>query len=149
MKFEGKLNLRSRREDVWNFISEPAKVIECVPGVEEYSLSEGKRITARVKVSIGFIKGTFHTSSSVVEEDHSNYTAKLKLGGSGAGSGFDALVDIKLNDIDGGTEMVWKADVNVSGPLGSLAKPMLEGYVKKLVDQLFDCIKQRVVSSSI
>ncbi|MCS7126209.1 MAG: SRPBCC domain-containing protein [Aigarchaeota archaeon] len=149
MKFEGKMVLNSRREDVWNFISEPSKVIECVPGLEEYSVEEGKRVTAKVKVSIGFIKGTFRASSSVVKEDHQNYTAKLKLSGSGVGSGFDALVDLKLNELEYGTEFIWLADVNVSGPLGSLAKPMLEGYVRKIVDQLFDCIKRKLTNSTI
>lgn len=144
MKFQGKMVLKPRREDVWNFISEPTKVIECIPGVEDYSVTEGKRITAKVKVSIGFIKGTFHASSNVIEEDHENYTAKLRLSGSGAGSGFDALVEIKLNEISSETELVWMADVRVSGPLGSLAKPMLEGYVRKIVDQLFDCIKHKL-----
>ncbi|MEM1743245.1 MAG: carbon monoxide dehydrogenase subunit G [Nitrososphaerota archaeon] len=144
MKLEGKIFLKSRREDVWNFISEPVKVIECIPGVQEYSVTEGKRITAKVKVSIGFIKGIFNASSNVIEEDHENYFAKLKLSGSGAGSGFDALVEVKLNEVDSGTELAWTANVNVSGPLGSLAKPMLEGYVKKIVNQFFDCIKYKL-----
>lgn len=148
MKFEGKMILESRREDVWSFISDPTKVIECVPGLEEYSVTGDKKVSAKVKVSIGFIKGTFHASSNVIEEDRENYSAKLKLSGSGAGSGFDAIVNIRLNNLDSRTELIWLADVNVSGPLGSLAKPMLEGYVRKIVDQLFSCVKQKLNSRS-
>ncbi|MEM1583443.1 MAG: SRPBCC domain-containing protein [Nitrososphaerota archaeon] len=146
MKLEGRILLRSHIEDVWNFISEPTKVIECVPGVQDYSVAEGKRIIAKVKVSIGFIKGIFHAYSNVIEEDHENYKAKLRLNGSGAGSGFDALVEIKLGELGSETELAWMADVSISGPLGSLARPMLEGYVRKIVDQLFDCIKHKLAN---
>lgn len=144
MRFEGKFRLDAERERVWDFISDPGKVIQCVPGLQDYSVGEGKRVTARVKVGIGFIRGTFHAASKVLEERPEEYKAKLELTGSGAGSGFKAIVDIGLEEADGGTEVTWAADVNVSGPLGSLAKPMLQGYVKKLVEQLFDCVKQRL-----
>lgn len=144
MKFEGKLAVQSRIDKVWDFISDPEKVIQCIPGIEEYSVDEEKRVTAKVKVSIGFIKGVFHASSRVLEEDPQRYIAKLNLTGSGAGSGFNGTVEIKLTSLDGSTQIAWLADVNVSGPLGSLAKPMLEGYVRRIVEQLFDCVKQRL-----
>lgn len=144
MRFEGRFELEAERERVWEFISDPAKVIQCVPGIEDYSVGEGKRVTARVKVKIGFIRGVFHAASKVLEERSDEYKAKLELTGSGAGSGFKALVDIGLEEIEERTKVAWAADVNVSGPLGSLAKPMLQGYVKKLVEQLFDCVKQRL-----
>ncbi len=144
MKFEGKVVISSEINKVWDFISDPEKIIQCIPGIQEYSVGEGKRVTAKIKVSIGFIKGVFHASSKVLEEDSTKYTAKLSLTGSGAGSGFNGIVDIKLNRMDGSTELIWAADVNVSGPLGSLAKPILEGYVRKLVEQLFDCVRQKL-----
>jgi len=144
MKFEGRLSVQSEIDKVWSFISDPGKVIQCIPGIEEYSVGEGKRVTARVKVSIGFIKGVFHASSKVLEEDPQTHVAKLNLTGSGVGSGFNGIVEIKLKSLNGSTEIAWEADVNVSGPLGSLAKPMLEGYVRRIVEQLFDCVKQRL-----
>jgi carbon monoxide dehydrogenase subunit G len=144
MRFEGKLVVQSEIDKVWSFISNPEKVIQYVPGIEEYSVGGEKRITAKVKVSIGFIKGVFHASSRVLEEDPQRYVAKLNLTGSGAGSGFNGVVEIKLRSLNGSTEIAWGADVNVSGPLGSLARPMLEGYVRRIVEQLFECVKERL-----
>jgi len=34
--------------------------------------------------------------------------------------------------------------VNISGPLGSLARPLIEGNVKKIVDQLYDCVRGKI-----
>ncbi len=144
MRFEGSFRINADRDKVWEFISNPSNVIQCVPGVQDFSVQEGKRIAAKVKVKIGFISGLFQAASKVLEEDPQNYHARMELSGSGAGSGFKALVDLKLEEADGGTELKWSADVSISGPLGSLAKSMVEGYVKKMVDQLFDCVKRRL-----
>jgi len=144
MQLQGKLTLPSDREKVWDFVSDPSKVVECVPGLQTYTVGENKRITATVKVSIGFIRGTFQTSTRVVKEDRENHVAVLELSGSGAGSGFNALVNVSIAAVDGQSELSWDANVSISGPLGSLAKPLVEGNIKKIVTQLFDCVKEKL-----
>jgi hypothetical protein len=144
MQLQGKLTLPSNRDKVWDFVSDPSKVIECVPGLQTYTVGENKRITASVKVSIGFIRGTFQTNTRVVKEDHESYAAVLELSGSGAGSGFTALVNITIAAVGEQSELSWDANVNINGPLGSLAKPLVEGNVRKIVTQLFDCVKMKL-----
>ena len=144
MLLEGDIKLPSDREKVWDFVSQPSKIIECVPGLQSFTVGENNRINASVKVAIGFIRGTFQATSKVVKEDHDNHTAVLELTGSGAGSGFGAMVDIAIAEAGAESELKWKADVKISGPLGSLAKPLLEGNVKKIVNQLFECVKTKL-----
>ena len=144
MQLQGKLTLPSDREKVWDFVADPSKVVQCVPGLQTYTVGENKRITATVKVSIGFIRGTFQTNTRVVKEDRESHTAVLELSGSGAGSGFSALVNISIEAVDGQSELSWSANANVNGPLGSLAKPLIEGNIKKIVEQLFDCVRAKL-----
>lgn len=144
MQLQGKLTLPSDREKVWDFVSNPSKVIECVPGLQSYTVGENKRITAAVKVSIGFIRGTFQTNTKIVKEDREGHTAVLELTGSGAGSGFTALVNVTIAQVGEQSELNWDANVNINGPLGSLAKPLVEGNIKKIVTQLFDCVKGKL-----
>jgi carbon monoxide dehydrogenase subunit G len=144
MQLQGKLTLPSDREKVWDFVSDPSKVVQCVPGLQTYTVGENKRITATVKVSIGFIRGTFQTNTRIVKEDRESHTAVLELSGSGAGSGFNAVVNISIAAVDGQSELSWDARANISGPLGSLAKPLIEGNMKKLVTELFDCVKGKL-----
>lgn len=144
MQLQGKLTLPSDREKVWDFVADPSKVVQCVPGLQTYTVGENKRITATVKVSIGFMRGTFQTNTRVVKEDRESHTAVLELSGSGAGSGFTALVNISVAAVDGQSELSWGANANVSGPLGSLAKPLIEANIKKIVEQLFDCVRARL-----
>jgi carbon monoxide dehydrogenase subunit G len=144
MLLQGKFGLPSDVEKVWAYASDPSKVIECVPGLQNFTVGENKRISATVKVSIGFIRGTFQTTTKVVKEDPATHTAVLELSGSGAGSGFSALVNIAIASVDSESELAWDANVNINGPLGSLAKPLVEGNIKKIVTQLFDCVKGKL-----
>ena len=144
MLLQGKFHLVSNIDKVWDYVSDPAKVIECVPGIQTYTIGENKRITAAVKVSIGFIRGTFQTQTKVVKEDRETHTAILELSGSGAGSGFNATVNIAVMAAGAESDLNWDANVNINGPLGSLAKPLVEGNIKKIVTQLFDCVKAKL-----
>ena len=80
----------------------------------------------------------------MAKEDPAARTAVLELSGSGAGSAFSALVNVGVSPSGPSAELTWDANVSISGPLGSLAKPLVEGNVKKIVTQLFDCVKGKL-----
>ena len=144
MLLQGKFRLDKDVETVWRFVSEPARVIECAPGLLNYTVGEGKRVSASVKVKIGFISSVFQTNSMITSEDPAGHSASLELTGSGSGSAFHGRVAIKVNGSSSSSEVAWEANVSVSGPLGSLARPLIEGNVKKIVDQLFECVKGKL-----
>ena len=144
MLLQGKFQLPSSVDKTWGFVSDPSKVIGCVPGLESFTVGENKRIAAVVKVSIGFIRGTFQVTTKVVNEDPATHTAVLEIGGSGAGSGFTATVNIAVAPLGAQSELTWDATASINGPLGSLAKPLVEGNIKKIVNQLFDCVKAKL-----
>jgi carbon monoxide dehydrogenase subunit G len=54
------------------------------------------------------------------------------------------LVNIGVAGAGSSSDVSWDADVNISGPLGSLAKPLIQGNIKKIVEQLFDCVKSKL-----
>ena len=141
---QGKFKIPNSRDTVYNFMSDPAQVIQCVPGIQSYTLAEGKRVSATVKVSFGFIRSVFQATSKVVKEDPVAHSATLELNGSGAGSSFSGSVDLSVEGDDSMSELGWTANVTVNGPLGSLAKPLLEGYIKKTVDQIFSCVETKL-----
>lgn len=148
MHFEGKAVVKAPVEKVWNFISTPESIAQCLPGVEEYKVLEGKRTEAKVKIGVGFIKGTFKVNSRVLEEDPVNHRAKLVIDGSGVTSAFKAEIQITCNPHPEGTELGWVAEATVSGPLGSVAKGLVENASQKVVNQTLECVTNKVSASS-
>ncbi len=148
MHFEGKAVVKAPVEKVWNFISTPESIAQCLPGVEEYKVLDGKRTEAKIKMGVGFIKGTFKVNSRVLEEDPANHRAKLAIDGSGVTSAFKAEIQISCNPHPEGTELGWVAEATVSGPLGSVAKGLVENASQKVVNQTLECMKNKVSTSA-
>jgi len=148
MHFEGKAVVKAPVDRVWNFISTPESIAQCLPGVEEYKVLDGNRTEAKVKIGIGFIKGTFKVNSRVLEEDAANRRAKLLVEGLGVTSAFKAQIQISCNPHPEGSELGWVAEATVSGPLGSVAKGLIEGTSQKVVNQTLECVTKKVSQSS-
>ena len=148
MHFEGKAVVKAPVDKVWNFISTPESIAQCLPGVEEYKVLDGKRTEAKLKIGVGFIKGTFKVNSRVLEEDPVNHRAKLLIDGSGVTSAFKADIQISCNPHPEGSELAWIAEATVSGPLGSVAKGLIENASQKVVNQTLECVASKVSGSS-
>jgi len=144
MLLQGKIEIAAGRDRTYGFVSVPANVIQCVPGIQDYSVEDNKRVSASVKVSFGFIKTVFQATSRVVKEDPLTRSATLEVTGSGSGGSFRGLVDLNIAGGEDSAELGWRANLSVNGPLGSLARPLLEGFVQRTVDQLFDCMKVKL-----
>jgi carbon monoxide dehydrogenase subunit G len=148
MHFEGKALVKAPVAKVWNFISTPESIAQCLPGVEEYKVLDGKRTEAKLKIGVGFIKGTFKVNSRVLEEDPVSHRAKLLIDGSGVTSAFKADIQISCNPHPEGSELAWIAEATVSGPLGSVAKGLIENASQKVVNQTLECVMSKVSGSS-
>jgi carbon monoxide dehydrogenase subunit G len=143
MHLEGKSVVASPREKVWAFLSTPESVVLCIPGLQEHRIEPGKKIVAKMKIGVGFIKGNFNVTTRVLEEDPVKYHARLGVDGSGAASAFNADINIDLNSVEKGTEIVWSAEAKVSGPLGGIAKGLIEDQASKMITQIMDCITKQ------
>lgn len=143
MHLEGKSVVPSSREKVWAFISTPESVVHCIPGLQEHRIEPGKKIVAKVKIGVGFIKGNFNVTTRVLEEDPVKCHARLGVDGSGAASAFNSDINIDLNSVEKGTEIVWSAEAKVGGPLGSIAKSLIEDQASKTITQIMDCIAKQ------
>jgi len=144
MHFEGKAVVKAPVDKVWNFISTPESITQCLPGVEEYKVLDGKRTEAKLRIGVGFIKGTFKVNSRVLEEDPVSHRAKLLIDGSGVTSAFKAEIQISCNPHPEGSELAWIAEATVSGPLGSVAKGLIENASQKVVNQTLECVTNKV-----
>jgi carbon monoxide dehydrogenase subunit G len=144
LHFESKAVVKAPVDRLWEFIATPESIAQCLPGVEGYRVLEGKRTEAKVKMGVGFIKGAFKVNSRVAEEDSVNHRAKLLVDGSGAASAFKAEILISCAPHAEGSELSWVADATISGPLGSVAKGLLESASQKIVNQTLECVTQKV-----
>jgi carbon monoxide dehydrogenase subunit G len=148
MHFEGKTIVKASVDKVWNSVSKPESAAQCLPGVEEYRVIDGKSAEAKMKFGVALFKTTFEVTIKILEEDPQNYHARLSMEGSGV-SAFKAEIQISCNPHPEGTEVGWGTEVTVSGShIPRVVQGLIEGQSQKLLNQTLECMTQKASQSS-
>lgn len=145
MLLKGDVTIQAPRKKVWDFLTDPSQIGQCVPGVEKIeTIEEMKRYHGVVSVGLGSVKARFSGEVEILELDEPN-RAKLKAHGTATGSAADAVSEMHLSDgPDGSTLVHWTADVNVSGQLTSLVSRLMVPVSQKLAGVFYDEVRKRI-----
>ena len=145
MLLKGDVSIRAPRKRVWDFLTDPNQLGQCVPGVEKIEIIEpNKKYRGVVSVGLGGVKARFNGEVNILELDEPNH-AKLKAHGTATGTAADVLSEMSLSDgNDDNTLVHWTADVSVSGQLASLAARLMLPVSQKLSDQFYEEVRKRI-----
>lgn len=147
MLLKGDVTIRAPRKRVWDFLTDPNQIGQCVPGVEKIEIIEpNKKYRGVVSVGLGSVKARFNGDVDVLEMDEPN-RAKLKAHGTATGTAADVVSEMSLSDgTDDSTLVHWTADVNVSGQLASLVARLMLPVSQKLSEQFYNEVRRRIES---
>lgn len=150
MLLKGEVTIHAPRRKVWNFLTDPNQIGQCVPGVEKIETIEDlKKYRGVVSVGLGSVKARFSGEVEILELDEPN-RARLKAHGTATGSAADALSEMMLSDgPDGSTLVQWTADINVSGQLTSLVSRLMVPVSQKLAAVFYDEVRKRIEQEEI
>ena len=145
MKLAGDVTIKAPRKKVWDFMTDPNQIGQCVPGVEKIEMIEPlKKYRGVVSVGFGAVKARFSGDVDVLELEEPNF-AKLKAHGTASGSAADAISEMKLSDgPDGSTIVNWTADVVVGGQLASLASRLMVPVSQKLAAVFYEAVRKKI-----
>jgi len=145
MILKGTVTIYAPRKAVWDFLTDPKQIGECVPGVEKLEVvEEMKKYDGVVLVGLGSVKARFSGTVEVLELEEPD-RAKLKAHGTATSSVADAVSEMSLSDgPDNSTNVAWTADINVSGQLASLASRLMKPVSQKLAEIFYDEIRKRI-----
>ena len=145
MLLKGDVIIHAPRKKVWDFLTDPNQIGQCVPGVEKIETIEPlKKYRGVVSVGLGSVKARFTGDVDVLELDEPNH-AKLKAHGTATGSAADAISEMSLSDgPDHSTLLQWTADINVSGQLASLVSRLMMPVSQKLAGVFYEEVRRRI-----
>ena len=145
MLLKGDVIIHAPRKKVWDFLTDPNQIGQCVPGVEKIETIEPlKKYRGVVSVGLGSVKARFTGDVDVLELDEPNH-AKLKAHGTATGSAADAISAMSLSDgSDNSTLLQWTADINVSGQLASLVSRLMVPVSQKLAGVFYEEVRRRI-----
>lgn len=147
MKISGSYTMKAPRQAVWDRLVDPDSIAGCLPGVEKLEKVSDNEYAMEMTVGIGMVKGTYSGKVSLANMNPpSDY--QMHIEGSGRPGFVRGTGTVRLIEgSDTTTEISYEGDVEVGGPVGSVAQRMLGGVAKRLVDQFFGCIEKQIGSS--
>ncbi|WP_297770307.1 carbon monoxide dehydrogenase subunit G [uncultured Roseovarius sp.] len=137
MQMSDARDIKADRATVWAALLSPEVLKECVPGAQEVTGTPEDGFEATVTQKVGPVKATFKgtvTVSNIEEMQSLTLTGEGKGGAAGYAKGG---ADVRLEDSETGTRLIYDVEAKVGGKLAQLGSRIVDGFAKRMADQFF------------
>ena len=144
MELTGSRIIAADRATVWARLNDAETLKACIPGCQELTGTAAEGFEATVKQRVGPVTATFKgkvTLSDVVEG------TSYRIAGEGTGgiAGYaKGGADVKLADVEDGTELSYSVDAKVGGKIAQLGSRLIDGFARKMADAFFEKFQAEV-----
>ena len=143
IRLEKEFLINLPQQDVWNAIQSPEIIAEILPNCKSLESISKNQYTANIEIKIGPVTGKYKSNLSLFDLDPpSGY--RFKVSGIGVKGTMSGEGEIKLVESDEGTKFIFIAEGNVSGIIVRVGQRFIEAAGKKLMDQGFNNLKEKI-----
>ncbi|MDP7588609.1 MAG: carbon monoxide dehydrogenase subunit G [SAR202 cluster bacterium] len=143
MKLSGSYEFNATSEKVWQTLTDPTSLSDCIPGCEKMEALGNDEYAATVSIAMGPIRSKFNAKVKMVDlKPYESYG--LVIEGTGP-SGFvrgESLV--KLTESDGKTTVDVDSESSSGGLLARVGQRMMESFSRNMMDRFFTCLQESV-----
>jgi carbon monoxide dehydrogenase subunit G len=137
MKIAGDNTVPFPVDRVWDALLDPQVLVSTIPGCERLETTGEHTYAMTVTAGVAAIKGTYAGTCSLSDlRPHESLVMRLQ--GAGAPGTVDATVDVRFEQVDGGTTRIaYEADATVGGMVGGVGQRMLGSVSKRMAGEFF------------
>jgi len=139
-------------DQVWVLLSDPNKVVGCVPGAGITETVDDRNYKGTVSMKVGPVVTNFKGDILIEVLDAERHKLVLKGDGvdaKGKGSASMTMTgDLKALD-GGGTEVATSMEVSVIGRLAQFGARLMEDVSNRMFDQFVDCFEKKLAPSAV
>lgn len=133
-------------DKVWDFLSDPNKVVTCVPGAQITEQVDEENYKGTVSMKFGPVGVKYNGEVKIDQLDHDNKEMILKgrgLDAKGKGSA-DMVMNGKLTTVDSGTEVNYTMEISIVGMLAQFGSRLVTDVSNQVVNQFINNFKQKL-----
>jgi carbon monoxide dehydrogenase subunit G len=144
LQYNGEERIASSAATVWAFVQDPEKVGHCLPEVVDVKVQDATHVDAVVRVAVGPVRGNFNLKLELVPSP-ARHRMGIKVSGGGFGSAVDLTAGADVVDAgDNTTLLKWDGEAVVRGPVAVVGGRVLDAQAKKLIEQTFANVRQKL-----
>ena len=151
IRVEEVFEIQAHPDRVWEYLTDPRQVVNCLPGAELTSVQDEKTFLGRVKVKVGPISTAYAGKVILTERDDANRVVKMTGEGresGGAGSAKMTMTSSVVGLATGSTEVRVTADIDIVGRIAQFGRGMIESVNKQMFKQFTECMRATLASST-
>ena len=147
MKLSGSYQIKQEKQKVWEALNNPEILKKAIPGCEKFIKKSNTEFTATAKNKIGPFNASFSGDIELKDIDAPN---SYKISGSGNSPvGFaSGEADVKLEDINGETNLIYSVEANVGGKIAQVGSRLIDMTAKKMADIFFGNFSELIAPSN-
>ena len=141
MKLHGSYEFDTAPERVWQILTDPESLRNCIPGCEKIYAIGNNEYTATVTISMGPIRSKFDAKVTMVDlQPFESY--KLIVEGNGPSGFVRGESQIKLTGSGSKTTVDVDSDSSSGGLLARVGQRMVETFARSMMDRFFTCLQK-------
>ncbi|MBI1749675.1 MAG: carbon monoxide dehydrogenase subunit G [Acidobacteria bacterium] len=146
MKVQGQILLAAARGQVWDLLTDPAKLAKCLPGCEKLEAAGPDRYKVSVKFALAAISGSYSGAVELSEKKQPE-SLRIMLEGKGTPGFMKGEGRIRLTEKQGQTELRYEGEAQVGGMIAAVGQRMIDVAARRIIQQFFDAAAAQLRSS--
>ena len=146
-KIEQKFEVQAPVERVWQYLIDPKRVVECLPGAQLLEQKDDQTFLGAIKVKVGPLSMSYKGQAKFVDINAETHQV-LMIGDArevtGSGSTKVSMRSAVAPLASGGSEVSVNADVELVGKIVQFGRGMIEEVSRQMFKQFATCVKQHL-----
>lgn len=145
MEFEGTFTIEADSEFVWDRISDPEVLMECVPGAKEVNQVSETKYTGVIERGMAGITLELDGSAEIIElQPPEKIVATASGQDSRTNSRMDADLTLEIAPDGDASEISYHIDMDFTGRLATLGSRIVKRKVSSDINTFLDNVKEKI-----
>ena len=136
---------------VWEYLSDPTRVVPCVPGASITEKLDEQNYRGQVTTSFGPVKAVYNGEINISELDRINH--RMTLLGKGVDSRGKGSADMTmvgtLSEVNGETHVKFSMEISITGMLAQFGARLIKDVSDQLLNQFVDNFKNQLAGQTV
>ena len=147
-QIEETFEIRAPVDTVWAFFMDPHRVVECMPGAQLEEVADERTFIGNIGLKVGYVAVGYKMRVRFTEIDHEAHFARIEAEGQdgtkGGGAARGTMTSTSRALLDGGTEVQFAVDVELTGRMIDYGKGMIRSVSRQLTKKFVTCAKNKL-----
>lgn len=146
-KIEERFEVQAPVERVWEYMTDPQRVVQCLPGAQLLEVKDDQSFLGSIKVKVGPLAMSYKGQAKFTELNEETHQVRMvgdarEVGGSGSTK--VSMLSTMSALPNGGSEVTVNAEVDLVGKIVQFGRGMIEEVSRQMFRQFSACVRKQL-----